>query len=210
MISIRTIVVSLLSLAFAAFALPALAQKTFSIQSGFEVEAFANFSPGEVRGTDLPTPAAPIGRIVLQNNSPTGNSNFNSFRIFAPADCTIASAAKPSDETRAGSVGKPAIWAGSATDARNGLCYVNVTSISPSVDQCDVCRQPEGSSGVRGRHESPGSSRSRAAISAAILRLRRRAGRRRRSAERRVAPCGSSMAASREAPRWYPVPRSSR
>ena len=71
----------------------------------------------------------------MQNNSPTGNSNFNSFRIFAPAGFTIAGAAKPSDETRAGIVGKPATWAGSATDARNGLSYVNVTSISPSVNQ---------------------------------------------------------------------------
>jgi hypothetical protein len=108
--SLRNVVGVVLAFALAAFAVPGLAQnnKTYFFKD-YPAKIKKGENPGQV--------------ISIQNNSPSGNANFNSFRIVAPPGITFKS--KPSNISQ----GYSAI----ISDPQENGMWVDVTNISPAV-----------------------------------------------------------------------------
>jgi hypothetical protein len=112
MISTRNIIVSLLSLAVAVFALPAVAANAKSYR-------LDNF-PSTIGYNETI-----VQEVIVFNTSPAGNSNFNSFRLVAPTGIQILAASAGTASPYGSNI--------SADPVSNGGRWVEVTNISPSV-----------------------------------------------------------------------------
>lgn len=107
--SMRNLVAYFLALAMATFAVPGLAQNSKSY-------FFETVPPTLKKGEN------PDQTITLQNNSPTGNANFNSFRLVAPPGITFKD--KPVNTSP---------YNANISDPQGGGKWIDVTNISPSV-----------------------------------------------------------------------------